>query len=292
MLVAVLAFLAPHAHAANSGKTLHVAFETAETGFDPQAIDDNYSFMVCDAIFDALYTYDYFARPPRLVPNTAAEMPAITDGGRTFTIKVKAGIFFADDPAFKGKPRELTADDYAYGIRRIFDPRVRSPSLFIFEHQLVGLDEALAAARRGGELDYDAPIEGLQVLDRYTLRFRFRNPHYVFQHWLTYVALSAVAREVVLANRDASHRVMEHPVGTGAYRLKEWNRARKIVLEANPAFRKEFYPAPREGSEPNDAVLAGTLVGRRLPLSDRVEIDIVEEAQPRLLLFETGKLDY
>jgi peptide/nickel transport system substrate-binding protein len=292
MLVLVLAFLAPDARAVDAGKTLHVAFETAETGFDPQAIDDNYSFMVCDAIFDALYTYDYFARPPRLVPNTAAGLPAITEGGRTFTIKVRPGIFFADDPAFKGKPRELTAADYAYSIKRIFDPRVRSPSLFIFEHQLVGLDEALAAARGTGELDYDAPIEGLQVLDRYTLRFRFRHPHYVFQHWLTYVALAAVAREVVTAEQDASHRVMEHPVGTGAYRLKEWNRARKIVLEANPAFRKELYPAPGKGSEPNDAALAAELVGRPLPLAGRVEIDIVEEAQPRLLLFETGKLDY
>ncbi len=292
MLVALLALPASDAQAAGVGKTLHVAFETAETGFDPQAIDDNYSFMVCDAIFDALYSYDYFARPPRLVPNTAVGMPTITDAGRTLTIKVKPGIFFADDPAFKGKARELTADDYAYSIKRIFDPRVRSPSLFIFEHQLVGLEEALAAARRTGEFNYDAPIEGLQVLDRYTLRFRFRNPHYVFQHWLTYVALSAVAREVIAANQDASHRVMEHPVGTGAYRLKEWNRGRKIVLGANPAFRKELYPAPGAGSEPNDAALAAELVGKPLPLSDRVEIDIVEEAQPRLLMFETGKLDY
>jgi ABC-type oligopeptide transport system substrate-binding subunit len=61
--------------AADSSKTLHVAFETAETGFDPQAINDNYSFMVCDSVFDALYTYDYFARPPRLVPNTATAWP-------------------------------------------------------------------------------------------------------------------------------------------------------------------------------------------------------------------------
>src|SRR5258708_32061018 len=110
---------APASPAAEANKTLRVAFDVAETGFDPQAINDNYSFMVGDSIFDALYTYDYFARPPRLVPNTAAGMPEITDGGRTFTIHVKPGIFFPDDPAFKGKPRELTADDYVYSITRI-----------------------------------------------------------------------------------------------------------------------------------------------------------------------------
>jgi ABC-type transport system substrate-binding protein len=280
------------AHAADPNKVLHVAFNAAETGFDPQAINDNYSYMVGDAIFDALYTYDYFARPPRLVPNTAAGMPDITDGGRAFTVRVKPGIFFADDPAFKGKRRELTAEDYAYSIKRNFDPRVRSQSLFIFEHQLVGLDEALAKARLTNEFDYEAPIDGLQVLDRYTLRFKFRNPYYLFQHWLTSVALAAVAREVIVAHQDESRRAMEHPVGTGAYRLKEWVRGQKIVLEANPGFREEAYPTPSTGSEPGDASIAKGLAGKRIPFVGRIEIAIVEEAQPRLLLFDGGKLDY
>ena len=269
-----------------------MAFDAAETGFDPQAINDNYSFMVGDSIFDALYTYDYFARPPRLIPNTAAGMPEITDGGRTYTVKVKPGIFFADDPAFKGKPRELTAADYVYSFKRIFDPRVRSTSLFIFEHQLAGLDEVLAAARRTGQYDYDAPLPGLQVVDRYTLRVRFRDPNYLFSHALTYVALAAVAREVVAAHQDESHRVMEHPVGTGPYRLLEWTRGQKIVLEANAGYRKDVYPIPGAGSAPDDAAIAKGLSGRRMPLVSRVAISIVEEAQPRLLLFDTGKLDY
>ena len=291
-LLAALLAAAPCAAASPPDRVLRVAFNTSESGFDPQAVSDNYSYMVCDAIFDALYTYDYFARPPRLVPNTAAGMPEITDGGRTFTIKVKPGIYFADDPAFKGKPRELTAQDYVYSIKRIFDPKVRSVVLYIFEHELVGLDEALAAARRTNQFDYDAPIAGLEALDRYTLRVKFRNPYYVFQHWLTYVSLAAVAREVVAAHPDATHRVTEHPVGTGAYRLGEWKRAQRIVLEANPGYRKEMFPAPGPGSEPGDAAIAKGLAGRRLPLVPRVEINIVEEAQPRLLLFDTGKLDY
>jgi ABC-type transport system substrate-binding protein len=291
-LAATMLLAAMPAQAAEPNRTLHVAFEAAETGFDPQVVNDNYSFMVCDSIFDALYTYDYFARPPRLVPNTAAGMPEITDDGRTFTIKVAPGIFFADDPAFKGKPRELTAADYVYSIKRIFDPRMRSTSLFIFEHQLAGLDEVLATARRTGEFDYDAPIDGLQVLDRYTLRVKFRNQYYLFQHWLTYVTLAAVAREVVAAHSDQTHRAMEYPVGTGAYRLKEWTRGQKIVLEANPGYRKELYPTPAAGSEPGDAAIAKGLAGKRLPLVPRVEIGIIEEAQPRLLLFDTGKLDY
>ena len=283
---------APVSLAADPNKVLRVAFNAAETGFDPQAVNDNYSYMVGDAIFDALYTYDYFARPPRLVPNTAAGPPEIADGGRTFTVRVRPGIYFADDPAFKGKRRELTADDYVYSIKRIFDPRVRSTSLYIFEHELVGIDQALAKARRTNDFDYDAPIEGLQALDRYTLRMRFRNPYYLFAHFLTSLPLAAVAREVVAAHQDASHRVMEHPVGTGPYRLKEWTRGQKIVLEANPGYRDERYPAPGAGSEPGDGAIAKGLAGRPMPFVGRIEISVVEEAQPRLLLFDAGKLDY
>ena len=243
-------------HAADMTKTLHVAFAIAENGFDPQAIYDTYSDAVCSAIFDPLYTYDYFARPVKMVPNTADGMPQITDGGRTYTIKVKPGIYFAADPAFKGRKRELTAADYVYSIKRILDPKIRSYDLYIFENSLEGLDAPLARARKSGRFDYDEKIEGLQALDRYTLRIRFRRPEYAFVWWLATRNLAAVAREVVETYGDESHRVMDHPVGTGPYRLKSWLRGQKIVLEANPDFRDVRFPEPITG-DPADAATAG-----------------------------------
>ena len=276
------------AAAADMGKTLHVAFPIAETGFDPQASYDIYSSDVCRAIFDSLYAYDYFARPVRLVPNTADGMPVISDGGRTYTIRLKRGIYFAADPVFKGKRRELTADDYVYSIKRIADPKVRSYWLYLLEKNLVGLDPVLAKARATGALDYEAGIEGLQAIDRYTLRIRFQRPDFAFQWWLTTVQFAAVAHEVVDAYKDASNRVMDHPVGTGPYVLKQWTRGQRIVLEANPGFRDVRYPAPAAG----DAAIAKGLAGRPLPIVGRVEISIIEEAQPRLLAFDTGALDY
>ncbi len=283
---------ATRAAAADAAKTLHVAQQVAESGFDPQAISDSYSFDICRSIFETLYTYDYFARPVRMIPNTADGMPQITDGGRTYTVKVKPGIYFASDPAFKGKRRELTAEDYVYSIKRIFDPKIRSYWLYVFDHRLLGLDEVLARARTSGRYDYDAKIEGLQTIDRYTLRVRFKDPNYTFAHWLADAALSAVAGEVVEANADASNRVMEHPVGTGPYRLKEWVRGQKIVLEANPDFRDQTYPVPGEGSEPGDASIAKDNAGKKLPIVGRIEINVIEEDQPRLLAFDSGQLDY
>jgi len=280
------------ASAADRDKTLHVVIPIAENGFDPQAVYDSYSFEVCHAIFDPLYTYDYFARPVRLIPNTADGMPQVTDSGRTYTLKVRPGIYFADDPAFGGKRRELTADDYVFSLKRIIDPKVRSYWLYVFEKQLLGLEPVLAEARRTGALDYNAKIEGLQALDRYTLRIRFVEPNYGFREWLTYDAFAAVAREVIDKYKDDSNRVMDHPVGTGPYRLAQWTRGQKIVLDANPGYREDAYPAPGPGSAPADAAIAKGLVGKKLPLSSRVEISVIEEAQPRLLSFESGALDY
>jgi hypothetical protein len=62
------------------------------------------------------------------------------------------------------------------------------------------------------------------------------------------------------------------------------------VLEANPDYRDERYPAPPPG-DAGAAEAAKGLTGKRLPLAGTVEINVLEEAQPRLLSFERGQLD-
>jgi len=156
LVAGVVLFAAP----LQAQKTLRVAFPIAENGLDPQVIYDEYSAKVCNVIFDTLYMYDYFARPVKLVPNTADGMPVVSDGGRTFTVKVKPGIFFASHPAFGGKKRELTAHDYVYSMKRIFDPKIRSYYLYLFENRLVGLDAPLAEARKSGSSTTTLPSKG------------------------------------------------------------------------------------------------------------------------------------
>lgn len=86
-----------------SNKVLKTVFPAAETGFDPGYIHDRYSAKINSAIFETLYTYDYLASPAKLVPLTAVDMPQVSADGLTYTIKVKKGIYFADDPVFGGK---------------------------------------------------------------------------------------------------------------------------------------------------------------------------------------------
>jgi ABC-type transport system substrate-binding protein len=280
---------APALAQADTNKVLRAVFPVAETGFDPQAAGDIYSNAVNRVIFDAPYRYDHLARPMKLVPNTAVALPEITDGGKTWTIRIRPGIFFSDDPVFKGQQRELTAADYVYSWKRILDPRMRSNALNVVEGRFLDPDGVLAKARQAGQLDLDAKIEGLQAVDRYTIRLKLNFPDAELLSNLTTSQFGAVAREVIEAHRDPSGWAMANPVGTGPYRLKEWRRGQKIVLEANPGFRQELYP---ESADPADKAIMARLKGKRIPLAGRVEIAIIEEGNPRLLAFRNREVDY
>jgi oligopeptide transport system substrate-binding protein len=274
---------------ADMNKVLRVAgIPLADTGFDPQAAESP-SNAVNRVIFDPLYTYDHLARPLKLVPNTAVALPDISSDGKTWTIRIKPGIYFSDDPAFKSHKRELVAEDYVFAWKRVLDPRVRSRDFHVFDGRFVGSDVVQAEAWQSGKLDYDVPIEGLQAIDRYTLRLKLNFPDTELLSNLTLPASAAVAREVVEAYGDASTWVMANPVGTGPYRLKEWRRGHKVVLEANPNFRKVRYP---ESSEPADEAIMAKLKGKHIPLIGRIEIAIEEESHARLQSFERRELDY
>jgi oligopeptide transport system substrate-binding protein len=276
---------------ADPAKTLRVMIPVTETGFDPQASQDYYSNTIISAMFETLYEFDYFARPHRVVPRTAAAMPDISPDGVAWTIRLRKGIYFADDPAFRGTKRELTAHDFVYSWKRLVDPRMRSPSAFILRGKLVGIESAVEKAKATGRFDYDTEIEGLKALDRYTLQIRFAEADYTFLPYLAGTQMSAVAREVVEAYGDGSGWVAANPVGSGPYRLTQWRRGQKIVLEANPGYREEYFPAaPPDADAPARAV-AAAMKGRRLPMVGRVEISVIEESNPALLAFNNRELD-
>jgi ABC-type transport system substrate-binding protein len=233
--------LQAHAQQRVTERVLRVAFPVAETGFDPAQSQDLYSGTVNAHIFEAPYEYDPLARPSVMRPNTAAAMPELSADFRTLTIRIRPGIYFADDPAFKGQRRELVAADYVYAWKRLFDPRWKSQNLFIVEPaQILGMNELRQAALKTRKpFDYDREVEGLRALDRYTLQLRFAvpNPRFV-QNLAAPQPFGAVAREVVEAYGDT---IAEHPVGTGPYRLASWRRSSRIVLERNPGFREKLY---------------------------------------------------
>ena len=285
--MALLALAAAGAQAAEP-KVFRYAFEIAETSFDPHRISDVYSNIVNQAIFEPPLTYDYLARPLKLKPQTLEAMPELSADGTTYTLRLKKGIYFADDPAFKGQKRELVAADYVYSMKRLLDPKVRASQISEVEPYIVGAEEAAIRARKENHFDYDAPIEGLKVIDRYTYQVKLRAPLGIFMFQFTDCRITCpVAREVVEAYGDD---VGSHPVGTGPYKLAFWKRSSKMVFEKNPNFREQYFDG-----EPTDArgrEILAQMKGKRMPQVDRIEVSIIEETQPRWLSFLNGEMDF
>jgi ABC-type transport system substrate-binding protein len=273
--------------AADMNKTLHFYFEAPETGFDPAQVSDHYSLEVIGNIFEPLLSYDYLARPQRLVANTVVDLPRISDGGRTFVFRIRPGIHFANDPAFGGRQRELTAQDYVYSLQRLVDPTGKAPWDFMLKGKVIGLDEKIEAAKKTRKFDYDQPVAGLKALDRYTLQVRLKRPDFNLPYILAAPSTGAVAREVV---ERYGNDIDAHPVGTGPYRLRSWKRQTHIVLEANPGFRGEAYrPAP--GAQGIDPEIRQELEGKTFPRIGVIDIRIIESGQAAWLSFENGDLD-
>jgi ABC-type transport system substrate-binding protein len=272
-------------------KVLHYAFRIAETSFDPAQITDLYSRTIASHIFEAPLEFEFLADPARMRPNTAAAMPEVSADFKTFTFRLKPGIFFADDPAFKGAKRELTAQDYVYSVKRHYDPRWKSGNLYVLENlKIIGLSELrkeLIDAKK--PFDYDREVEGIKALDRYTFQIKtaIANPRLLLQ-FTDASFLGALAREVVEFYGD---KIGEHPVGTGAFKLGEWRRSSRIVLDRNPGFRDVRYDEHPPASDARLIAIAAQFKGRQLPMVDRVVVSIVEENQPRWLAFLNGEHD-
>ena len=272
-------------------KILRYAFPVAETGFDPVKIQDIYSRTLTPHIFEGLYAYDYLARPIKIKPLVAAAMPEVSADFKAWTVKVKPGIYFAADPAFKGKRRELVAEDFVYAFKRYADPALNAAAWSEVESQgMLGLNEAnKVAAATKKPFAYDVVLAGLRTLDRYTLQFTLAEPRPRFIEFLTASDLyGAVAREVV---EFYGEQLDAHPVGTGPFKLAQWRRSSFIALDRNPDYRERYYDAEPAADDAEGQALVARFKGRRLPMLDRVEISIIEEAQPRWLSFVKGEAD-
>ena len=159
---------------------LRILFEAPETGFDPVQVSDLYSQRVCAHVFEALLGYDPVAVPVRLVPLTAEAMPEFSADFRVWTVRLRKGTLFADDPAFRGQPRELVAADVVYSFKRAFDPATKSPFYSsLNEEGIVGraVGMALAGLLPVPEIQFRKYAEPAteQINDCGTMRWRTHN---------------------------------------------------------------------------------------------------------------------
>jgi len=263
-------------------RVYHHSADGAPTSLDPAQSATAYANLVVINAYDTLYSYKYLARPYQLKPNLAAAMPEISDDGLVYTIQLKPGTRFIDDPAFPdGKGREVVAADVVYSILRHFDPSVRPQGAWLWQGRVAGLEEWKAAGS-----DYDRPPDGLRAVDRYTLEIRLEAPYPQLLYTLAMGYSAVVPREAVeFYGREFGLR----PVGSGPFRVTSYDTAR-IVLEPNRNWRWRPVDLAAEGYDPDTQAFTGiaAIDGQTPPFVDRLMISFITDSAARWNSFTKG----
>ncbi|MBN1114985.1 MAG: hypothetical protein JXA66_06555 [Oligoflexia bacterium] len=270
---------------------LNVYSREVVSTLDPMLVTDTYSVTVVRQVYEGLYEYHYLKLPYEMTPVLADGMPVVSDNGLTYIIKMKKGVRFIDDACFKstgGKGREVTAHDFIYTVKRYISSPYAETFTFVklMTDIIVGLDDYKKKLKTRGVSAFSENIEGIQATDDYTLLFKLKKTSIYFPSILARPWSFIVPREAV---EYYGSDFVFHPVGTGPFRLVEWDRGTKLVLEKNKSYRHFNYPS----SGNPEYVKKGYLndAGRELPFLDKVVIHILVEEQPRWLNFVRGTID-
>lgn len=256
-------------------------------GFDPMNVSDMYSGNEAGKVYEGLYEFHPFKRPYELMPNLAEALPTISEDGLTYTFKIKKGVLFHDNACFKdGIGRELKADDFIYSFKRLADPKNRSQGWWVLDDKIVGLNEWRTKYNETEATNYDEEIEGLKKVDDYTFSMKVKRPFPQILYALAMPYTFVVPKEAVV---HYGKEFLNHPVGTGAFILEKFDQTNQIIYVKNPKFREKLFPS--EGEEGDDKLGLLADAGKKLPLVDKIIVDIVIENQPAWLTFKKAKVD-
>ena len=267
-------------------KVLNLSMISAPVSLDPVvAADCLYSCMELSKVYEGLYEYHYTKRPAEIVPNLAESMPIVSADGLEYTIKIKQGVKFQDNKCFAdGKGREVTAEDFVYSFKRVADSK-NSCSLFSL---LDGLIQGLSEWREklsAGVVDYSTEIEGIQAMDKYTIKIKLTKQLPLIINYLTMPFTFVVPKEAVDYYKS---EFGNHPVGTGPFIIDEYlPQENKIISIKNPTYREKYFPT--EFAE--ECKHMADYAGKKLPFLDKVETHIISEEQPKWLKFMSKSMD-
>lgn len=313
----------PYPDADATAKAIYIAFAAPPKTLDPQVSYTTTDHVITGNVYDPLLEYDYLERPYRLIPALAAAVPRAApgaDGRVVYTFRLRDGALFQDDPAFArggaGRTtRAVEAADVAFALQRIGDPAVGSPVVDTFSrlHGFAAFSERLQALREADAAVAALPVReqyaraggiaGVRAVDRLTLEVELDQPYPQILYWFAMPFTAPVPWEAVETydGRDGRDAFADHPVGAGPFKLGDYDRLRRIVLERNDNWYGVRHPEwqapgavyPRQG-EPGDAaagLLDADVVGRPLPFLERIELRRDPEQVPAFIKFMQGYYD-
>jgi peptide/nickel transport system substrate-binding protein len=210
--------------AAEQGGTFHILSTSKEISYDP-AKSQNLGISGIHLVLRGLTSWKTDpSKPTELVPDLATDTGQVSDGGKTWTYKLKSGLKYSD-----GSP--IVAADIKYGVERSFAPEL-SGGLGYHKSLLVGGDK-YTGPYKGGEL------ASIETPDDTTIVFKLNKP---YGDWPWIVSMPAFSPVPKKADTDPAH-YGEKPMASGPYQVQSYTPGSKLVLTRNPNWDKSTDPA-------------------------------------------------
>ncbi len=256
---------------AKGGKNYGGVFRLNESEFIkslyPLSITDIYSYRVSTQIYEGLFKFN---QKDLTVVNGIAESYEIDSSQKVYTIKLRKGVYFHDADCFDdGKGREVTAEDVKYCFLRVCTQDASNQGFSVFEGILKGAD-AYYKASAGGKTP-KKELEGVKVVDKYTIQLTLTRPYSVFLYNLARPFTFIYPKEAVEKYGVADMRMK--PVGTGPFYLSSIDDGNAIILKR---FSKYYG---------KDAL------GNALPFLEALQISFIKDKKTEMLEFKKGNLD-
>src|SRR6266568_1949344 len=221
LLVVLLGFAAP-CPARAAGKEMVIGFLGDATSLNPLVATDGQSYIAEWPMFDSLVELD---QSLGVRPLLAASWEVSKDG-LTYTFTLKKGVKWHD-----GKP--FTARDVAFTFYSVLDPKVTTPHRAYFD-ALVGFPEL--TAKENPKKPEELAVRPIEVVDDHTVRFRLRYPSGSFLAVLVNPRAGIVPEHLLKGADLNTAEFNRRPIGTGPFKLVEWRRGERLVMEANDQY--------------------------------------------------------
>lgn len=201
--------------------------------------------LIVHLLYETILRIDYFARPYKIVAGVC-DLPEVSRDGLEYVLTVREGTAFHPHEVFGGKGRPVTADDVVYTLRRLKDPQNASGGMWTM-----------------------ACLKKAEALDARRVKITLTKPQHVFPWLLAMPFTGVVAREAV---EKYGVRFGGVSVGSGPYRLVEWQRNHLMRLERVPAWH-------------------GWKTIKTEPF-DRMEFPVVDDPSTKWLMFLAREADF
>ncbi|MDX1651236.1 MAG: ABC transporter substrate-binding protein [Brumimicrobium sp.] len=225
----------------------------------PLKTTDVYANRVASQIFEGLLKID--PASTEVIPSIAKSF-TVSEESRVFTFELRDDVLFHDDPCFSdGKGRKVTANDFKYCLE-----------FACSDSPLNDLSWLLKGKVKGSQAYYDGKadkVEGIQVIDDYTLKIELEKPFSGFSKVLTHTGLSVFPKE---AMEKYGEDIGRHPVGTGPFKLETFEENKIVLTRNNHYWDKDEF-------------------GNQLPFLDKVVMTYSKDKTDELLSFRREEID-